>query len=311
MIGMSVNPQLENGHIRIANEIWDEIIRRDFSKRQKDILQFILRLSYGCNHKVAHVPLLRDFSLCGVTQNHITEELLYLKNCKVIDWSREDMFFSFNKNYEIWQVSPVKKWDDERFRELIHINLTSQNRNFPKQELPKKGNDDFPKRETGHELNPWESKAEDASKDSIKDLTTTTTETVMDIHLKVFKTFSISGLIQDYFGKLRTKGFTDAFIKELMLETGEAGTNPSLRLMETIGDRWERDGIYTRAESKRRKQESKQELQIARSDKPKQRTTSQMKPEKKERVVPLYVRQASGDDSNQSHDEWNDGRGNR
>lgn len=102
--------------------------------------------------------------------------------------------------------------------------------------------------------------------ESIRDLdlnpfttTTESDETVMDIHLKVFKTFSISGLIQDYFGKLRTKGFTDTFIKELMLETGESGTNPSLRLMETIGDRWERDGIYTRAEAKRRKQEAAQQ----------------------------------------------------
>lgn len=165
-----MSAQLENGYIRIANEIWDEIIRRDFSKRQKDILHLILRLSYGCNKKVAHIPLLQDFSLCGVTPNHITEELKFLKTCKVIDWDRTDMFFSFNKNYEIWQMSPVKKWDDERFKDLVHMNLTSQNRNFPKQELPEKGSKNFPKKEDGQASNPWESKSEDASKDSIKDI---------------------------------------------------------------------------------------------------------------------------------------------
>lgn len=44
--------QLENGYIRIATELIDEVIRRDFSKRQLAILHFIIRLSYGCHKKI-------------------------------------------------------------------------------------------------------------------------------------------------------------------------------------------------------------------------------------------------------------------
>jgi hypothetical protein len=269
---MSVNPQKENGHIQIANEIWDEIIRRDFSKRQKDIMQLILRLSYGCNKKTAHIPLLKDFALCGVSPTQITSELKYLRMCKVIDWDRDDMIFAFNKNYEIWQVSPVKWWDDERFKQLLHINIankTSQNMNFTKHELHEKRSLDFMKSEVGDPSIPCESKSEDVSKDSIKDSKETTTtadayvESITDANKKVFGTLMLGGLVKDYVMKLLKEGYTEVFIVELMLETGESGNKPSLRLMQTIGERWIKEGIYTRVESKRRHDEEKKKSSVS------------------------------------------------
>jgi hypothetical protein len=87
---------------------------------------------------------------------------------------------------------------------------------------------------------------------SLKD--TTTTE---EVHRKVFGTMMMNGLMTEYVVGLKTKGYTDSFVQELMLETGEAGSKPSLRLMKSIGDRWIEEGIYTRVEAKRRKEESK------------------------------------------------------
>jgi uncharacterized phage protein (TIGR02220 family) len=118
-----VSPQKGNGYVGIANEIWDEVIRRDFTKRQKDILLFILRLSYGCGRKVAHIPMLKDFSLCGVGKTNIKKELHILEQCAVIFWDQDKNEFRFNKDYSIWQVSPVREWDLERFRDIIHVNL--------------------------------------------------------------------------------------------------------------------------------------------------------------------------------------------
>jgi hypothetical protein len=82
---------------------------------------------------------------------------------------------------------------------------------------------------------------------------TTTTD---EVHRKVFGTLSMNGLMSDYVMTLKRKGFTDQFIQELMLETGESGSKPSLRLMQTIGERWIQEGIYTRFEAKRRKDSS-------------------------------------------------------
>ncbi|WP_411735024.1 replication protein [Paenibacillus sp. M2] len=111
----------KNGFVGIANQIWDEVIRRDFTKRQKDILLFIWRLSYGCNQEIAIIPMLKDFALCGVGKGHIGAELKHLENCKVI--TRNNSEYRFNENYDYWQISPVKGWDGNRFDELIYTNL--------------------------------------------------------------------------------------------------------------------------------------------------------------------------------------------
>ncbi|RKN75036.1 replication protein [Paenibacillus ginsengarvi] len=152
------NPQLEHGFVRIANEIWDEVIRRDFSKRQKDILFLVWRLSYGCQKRYAYIPRMRQFQLCGVSETKVKTELEYLERSRVLIWDRESKTFEINKDYESWYVSLVKAWDEGEFNELLALNLSrkvSQNgkENFPKREenLPETGSDEegsFPKRET-------------------------------------------------------------------------------------------------------------------------------------------------------------------
>jgi len=174
------SPQLGNGFVSIANELWDEIISRDFSKRQKEILLLILRLSYGCRKKYAHIPKLKYFSLCGVGPTHISKELKLLQTYKVITWERENMNFALNKDYDVWQVASVKEWNPVDFNELLHLNLIEKN--LPKREVTKmvsyqKGNKKLtkkvsiklPKREVRHVPNPWHSKVKRLSKDSIKD----------------------------------------------------------------------------------------------------------------------------------------------
>lgn len=80
------------------------------------------------------------------------------------------------------------------------------------------------------------------------------TTTTADVHTKVFGTLMMNGLMRDYIMKLKDAGYSDQFIQELMLETGESSSKPNLRLMQTIGDRWKKEGIYTRVEAKRRKE---------------------------------------------------------
>jgi hypothetical protein len=118
-----VSPQLKDGFIGIANSIWDEIISRKFTERQQKILKLILRLSYGCQKKSATIPLLTNFELCGVRIQDAKKEITYLKQCKVIEWDGKQIY-SLNKNYDEWRVSLVKEWNEEKFKELISINLT-------------------------------------------------------------------------------------------------------------------------------------------------------------------------------------------
>ncbi|MFW5438831.1 replication protein [Paenibacillus apiarius] len=149
------SPQLESGYIRIANEIWDEVIRRDFTKRQKDILFFIWRLSYGCQKRAAYIPQMKQFELCGVSRTKVKDELMYLEKCRVLIWDQQNKLFEINKDYENWYISLVKTWDEQEFEELISMNLSQ--RKFPKRELeiPETGTledeedeEEFPKRES-------------------------------------------------------------------------------------------------------------------------------------------------------------------
>lgn len=109
---------------------------RDFSKRQRSILDLILRLSWGCQHKEAYIPRQSDFEIVGVGRTHIRQELEWLCNAKVITWERASMTFSFNKDYDQWRVSIARGYDERRLRELLALNISYQNGNseLPKQE---------------------------------------------------------------------------------------------------------------------------------------------------------------------------------
>lgn len=121
------NPQVESGHIRIANELYDEILRRNFTKRQQNLVLFIWRLSYGTGQKDCKVKHFNLFELAGLYRSDIRKELNYLKECSVLNWDEENMIFSINKNYKLWQISPNKNWNSERFNSLIHENIMRKN----------------------------------------------------------------------------------------------------------------------------------------------------------------------------------------
>lgn len=131
------NPQIEKGYIRIANELWDEILRRNFTKRQQNLVLFIWRMSYGTGQKDCKIDKFSDFQLAGLYKQDVKKELKYLRDCAVLEWNEESMIFSINKNYKLWQVSPNKNWDSERFKALIHKNIT-RNKTEKTKKSPKK-----------------------------------------------------------------------------------------------------------------------------------------------------------------------------
>jgi phage replication O-like protein O len=210
------NPQPENGFVKLANEIWNEIIRRDFSKRQKDIILFIWRLSYGCQKKYAVIPKLKDFELCGIGAQNITNELKYLATSKVIFWDKSESIFTVNKDYEQWQISPVRGWDEEKFKELIHLNLekkTSQNKKLlpekklvniiitsqnKKLKLLKTRSMYFLKQEARLPSNPCRCKVKRVSKDIIKYIIKKRTTTSTTTSLKNADEFPYSKIFETY-----------------------------------------------------------------------------------------------------------------
>ncbi|WP_049869889.1 replication protein [Paenibacillus sp. D9] len=138
-----VNPQPDDAHIRISHEVHRELIRRNFSKRQRNIIDFILTLSWGCGRPDAVIPQLSHFALCGVAKNHVRDELNDLVVAKVIFWEEAGGIFRMNKHFDQWLITPHKGHDSELMKDLIALNIS---RTDPRK-VPKTGTSQFPKKE--------------------------------------------------------------------------------------------------------------------------------------------------------------------
>lgn len=98
-------PKLENGHIRIANELFDAILGFHFSGRQLAVLLAVVRKTYGYGKKEDDVSASQIGALCGVKRNHVTEALHQLAAMGVITLSRGSygMLVGINKHHETWK----------------------------------------------------------------------------------------------------------------------------------------------------------------------------------------------------------------
>lgn len=102
--------------------------------------------------------------------------------------------------------------------------------------------------------------------------------TAMDAYKFSFNKIYYTGHIQDYVMKLMSRGFTDAFIREVFMEMGANGvTSPNIDYMMKLAEDWIVRGIYTRLEAQARKEKKTNVHQL--SDHKKE-TTSEAETEK-------------------------------
>jgi hypothetical protein len=168
------NPQPTDHHLKIAHSIGEAIMMRDFSKRQRKVLDLILRLSWGCGKKEACVPRLKDFEIVGVGITHVKSELEWLVASHVIKITGTQ--YSFNKDYDQWKVSLVMPYSPKRMKELIHINLIGyQNGNNVTETVTNQVTETVTKKLPKQELKSYQKgnlleTTPDSAKDSIKQL---------------------------------------------------------------------------------------------------------------------------------------------
>ena len=115
------DPQPTDAHLRVAHSINEQLMVSHFSEQQRRILDLILRLSWGCGNKVAHIPHQRDFEIVGVREGHVRAHLDWLVEAKVI--FRQDCYYQFNKDYDQWRVSRATGYTKEKLTEIVRLNL--------------------------------------------------------------------------------------------------------------------------------------------------------------------------------------------
>ena len=110
-----------NGFTSIYHDIKEAIMLRDFTKRQRKVLDLILRLSWGCGKDTANIPRQRDFCCIGIAESHISAELKWLSDSQVI--IIEGTTYGINDNPEQWQVSRVKPYNPDKLTVLVSGNF--------------------------------------------------------------------------------------------------------------------------------------------------------------------------------------------
>ena len=128
-----------NTFTTIYHDIEEAIMLRDFTKRQRKVIDLIMRLSWGCGKDAADIPRQRDFCCIGIAESHVSAELKWLSDSQII--VIDGTLYGINDNPDQWQVSRVKPYTPEKLTELVRHNLNGT------AELTKTGSKNLPKQE--------------------------------------------------------------------------------------------------------------------------------------------------------------------
>lgn len=106
------SPQLEDGFIRIANELMESILGFGFTHREVMVLFSIIRKTYGYGKKTDDISASQLSDLCKVPRQHVTTTLNMLEQCNVITKSKGKFgsIIGIQKNHKKWiNSSHLKK----------------------------------------------------------------------------------------------------------------------------------------------------------------------------------------------------------
>ncbi|UOE58041.1 replication protein [Cytobacillus oceanisediminis] len=96
---------------------------KDFTKRQANIMAFLLSFTILTGKIKIHIPRLKDFEQCGVGPTKIKAELQKLEDLGVICWDKENMLFGITLDTSKWKTKNLPHFDEKRFRKLVEINM--------------------------------------------------------------------------------------------------------------------------------------------------------------------------------------------
>ncbi|MCU6603807.1 replication protein [Peribacillus frigoritolerans] len=97
-----------------------------FSKRQGKIMGYLLNLTLNSQRYNIHIPTLKDWENCGISQSKIKQELEQLVEMKVIFWDKDKMEFSFNVNTDEWQAKLLECFSEDRCQRILKMNKSSE-----------------------------------------------------------------------------------------------------------------------------------------------------------------------------------------
>ena len=106
------NPQTENGHIRIATEIWEALVRTRIPGEARQVLDLIIRKTYGYHKKADQISTGQIVEATGLARRAVEKARKNLKEWNLIATAKKGgsqiLLYCFNKDYEAWKLPPKK-----------------------------------------------------------------------------------------------------------------------------------------------------------------------------------------------------------
>ena len=101
---MVANPQKEDGHVDIANEIVEALAKTYLSSYESQVLWTIFRKTYGWHKKEDWITNTQISDMTGIAESHTSRTIKRLIQRKII--IRVDKKLAFQKDYDQWEKLP-------------------------------------------------------------------------------------------------------------------------------------------------------------------------------------------------------------
>jgi len=98
------NPQTENGFTKIANEVFEELVKTALLGSEFQICFFVIRKTYGFNKKEDRISLTQFEKGTNLSRPTVVKSLKNLVSRNILKRS-ESLIYKFNKDYESWVVN--------------------------------------------------------------------------------------------------------------------------------------------------------------------------------------------------------------
>lgn len=103
--------------------IWVEnVICRNFTKRQIKILGFVFLFALHHKRLDCYIPTLISFEAAGVSRHKIKNEIEKLEELNVLSWDRERMTFRILSDTTKWKVDYTTNYSKDKITQISILN---------------------------------------------------------------------------------------------------------------------------------------------------------------------------------------------
>lgn len=123
------NPQKENGHIQVSTELWEALTKTRINGEARQILDFIIRKTYGFNKKEDTISLSQFCLGTGLHKSAVCKGVLKLKSMNLITQKVTSIAssYSFNKDFDTWKPLPKRGHQSPKGKSASHQKVNKRN----------------------------------------------------------------------------------------------------------------------------------------------------------------------------------------